>query len=234
MALEARIIEKGFSLENLSKNLPKQFRAYMKEVLDTAYLETKQKQPDFKPTLLVDGSTKKLPENVKLNKGTLTLVDAFDIEQVIKDAEELFYQTAPVDSGEYKRSARWIVGSAISTLPLGKDAINSNENLALTEFSVYSRRMEFGKKDLGVTDISVKQSKSGKLKLIKKKKRRWSEQAPYGVLLVVAAVLREKYADLEKAGKLKIRFIKIKAKSPLGGKELDSYPAIIFIKNPRR
>jgi hypothetical protein len=221
--MEVTVKSIGYDLKKITTDAPREYREFMLKVLNDGFKEVKQSQPKFEPTLLVDGSPKKDPMKVRLD-GTLTLLDDIpDISPIIKDAEAFFYQVSPAVSGEYKSKARWLIGGSLKNLPANTD--ENTDSAILVNISGYSRRMEFGKKETNVASLKVKRSRR-KLKLIKTIKKRWAKDAPEGVLLKVASMLRAKYSKELKAKRMYIRFKKIKGISGEGG--LDSYPGIMI------
>ena len=204
-------------LGKISKETPQLYRAYMFKVLKTAEADVKQTQ-SFDGTLLVDKSPRKSPAKVNLN-GQLQLIDQVDISEVIRSAEALYYQIAPVTTGAYRKDVRWMVGGSLVNLPL----IGDHPTAILVNISPYARRMEFGKKETSVTQRRIRKVR-GRLRIKKKVTKRWAAEAPEGVLLKVAKMLKSKHKDLIRSGKIYIQFKKI---TGIAG-PLSSYPGIII------
>jgi len=209
-------------LGKISKETPQLYRAYMFKVLKTAEADVKATQ-NFDGTLLVDKSPRKSPAKVNLN-GQLQLIDQVDISEVIRSAEQLYYQIAPVTTGAYRKDVRWMVGGSLVNLPL----IGDHPTAILVNISPYARRMEFGKKETSVTQRRIRKVR-GRLRIKKKVTKRWAAEAPEGVLLKVTAMLRSRHKDLIRSGKIYIKFKKI---TGVAG-PLSSYPGIIIGRSKR-
>jgi len=220
--MEVSVKSIGFPLGKITTETPKRYREFMISVAGDAYREVKQAQPNFKPTLLVDGRVGKDPMKVKLD-GTLTLLDDIpDISYILKDAEALFYQHAPMGAtGHYRDSLRWMIKGQIAKAPVRANA--DTDNAVMLNISAYSRRGEFGKKETNIISAKVRRSRR-KLRLVKKSKKRWFKGLPEGMLLYVYNLLRKKYANELRAKKIYITFKKFKGVAGEGN--LDSYPGI--------